>query len=61
MVDEVLKQRSPQLNQIYAKVGRTSIPTEQSLRVLYSVRSKRLRMEEMDYNILFRWFVAELG
>jgi transposase len=48
---------------MYAKVGRPSIPPEQLLRaqllqMLYSVRSERLLMEEMDYNILFRWFVG---
>jgi transposase len=63
MVDEVLKQLSPRFNQMYAKVGRPSIPPEQLLRaqllqMLYSVRSERLLMEEMDYNILFRWFVG---
>jgi transposase len=63
MVDEILKQLSPQLGKMYAKVGRPSIPPEQLLRaqllqMLYSVRSERLLMEEMDYNILFRWFVG---
>jgi transposase len=63
MVDEILKQLSPQFQKMYAKVGRPSIPPEQLLRaqllqVLYSVRSERLLMEEMDYNILFRWFVG---
>ena len=63
MVDEVLKQLSPQFHKMYAKVGRPSIPPEQLLRaqllqMLYSVRSERLLMEEMDYNILFRWFVG---
>jgi transposase len=63
MVDEILKQLSPQFNKMYAKVGRPSIPPEQLLRaqllqMLYSVRSERLLMEEMDYNILFRWFVG---
>jgi transposase len=63
MVDEILKQLSPQFNRMYAKVGRPSIPPEQLLRaqllqMLYSVRSERLLMEEMDYNILFRWFVG---
>jgi transposase len=48
---------------MYSKVGRPSIPPEQLLRaqllqMLYSVRSERLLMEEMDYNILFRWFVG---
>src|ERR1700747_2088598 len=59
----ILKQLSPQFNKMYAKVGRPSIPPEQLLRaqllqLFYSVRSERLLMEEMDYNILFRWFVG---
>jgi transposase len=63
IVDEILKQLSPQFNKMYAKVGRPSIPPEQLLRaqllqMFYSVRSERLLMEEMDYNILFRWFVG---
>src|SRR6202521_5280607 len=63
MVDEILRQLSPQFQKMYAKVGRPSIPPEQLLRaqllqMLYSVRSERLLMEEMDYNILFRWFVG---
>ena len=63
MVDEILKQLSPQFSKMYAKVGRPSIPPEQLLRaqllqMFYSVRSERLLMEEMDYNILFRWFVG---
>jgi len=58
MVDEVLKQLSPQFNKMYAKLGRTSIPTEQLLWVLYPVRSERLLIEERDYNILLRWFVG---
>jgi transposase len=63
MVDEILKQLSRQFSRMYAKVGRPSIPPEQLLRaqllqMLYSVRSERLLMEEIDYNILFRWFVG---
>jgi transposase len=63
MVDEILKKLSPRFDKMYAKVGRPSIPPEQLLRaqllqMLYSVRSERLLMEEMDYNILFRWFVG---
>jgi Transposase domain (DUF772) len=62
-VDEILKQLSPQFHKMYAKVGRPSISPEQLLRaqllqMLYSVRSERPLMEEMDYNILFRWFVG---
>jgi transposase len=63
MVDQILKQLSQQFDQMYAKVGRPSIPPEQLLRalllqLLYSVRSERLLVEEIDYNILFRWFVG---
>ena len=63
MVDAALKELSPQLDSVYARVGRPSIPPEQLLRaqllqMFYSVRSERLLMEEMDYNILFRWFVG---
>ena len=63
MVDVVLRELSPQFDQLYSKVGRPSIPPEQLLRalllqVLYSVRSERLLMEQLDYNLLFRWFVG---
>src|ERR1017187_9767648 len=63
MVDKVLKELSPEFGKMYSKVGRPSIPPEQLLRalllqMLYSVRSERLLIEEIDYNILFRWFVG---
>ena len=63
MVDEVLRQLSPRFDSMYASVGRPSIAPEKLLRaqllqMLYSVRSERLLMEEMDYNLLFRWFVG---
>src|SRR5262249_35380561 len=63
MVDQAVKQLSPGVNKMYSKVGRPSIPPEQLLRalllqMLYSVRSERLLVEEIDYNILFRWFVG---
>src|SRR5215469_246357 len=63
IVDEILKQLSRSSTGCYPKVGRPSIPPEQLLRaqllqMLYSVRSERLLMEEMDYNLLFRWFVG---
>ena len=63
MVDKVLKELSPEFNKMYSKVGRPSIPPEQLLRalllqMLYSVRSERMLIEEIDYNILFRWFVG---
>jgi len=63
MVDEVLAQMSPVFDAMYAKVGRPSIPPEKLLRaqllqMLYSIRSERLLMEEIDYSMLFRWFVG---
>src|SRR3974390_3082879 len=63
MVDEVLRALSPQFDRMYAREGRPSIAPEKLLRalvvqMLYSVRSERLLMEEIDYNILFRWFVG---
>src|SRR6059058_719920 len=63
MVDEVLTQLSRRFDAMYALVGRPSIPPEKLLRaqllqMLYSIRSERLLMEEMDYSMLFRWFVG---
>jgi transposase len=63
MVDEVLTQLSGRFDGMYATVGRPSIPPEKLLRaqllqMLYSIRSERLMMEEMDYNLRFRWFVG---
>lgn len=63
MVDFVLKRMSRRLGQVYADRGRASIPPERLLRamvvqILYSVRSERLLMEQMGYNMLFKWFVG---
>jgi transposase len=63
MVDEVLHELSRRFDAMYASTGRPSIPPEQLLRVqllqmLYSIRSERLLMEEIDYSMLFRWFVG---
>src|SRR5712692_9239342 len=63
MVDEALKELSPKFEGMYSDVGRPSIPPEQLLRALllqvfYTVRSERLLMEQLDYNLLFRWFVG---
>ena len=63
MVDTVLKRLSPRFEGMYAEGGRPSIPPEKLLRALllqylYSVRSERLLMEQLDYNLLFRWFVG---
>jgi transposase len=63
MADVALKAMSPLFAQLYSHAGRPSIPPEKLLRclllqVLYSVRSERLLMEQLDYNLLFRWFVG---
>jgi len=63
MGDAVLKEMSPRFARLYARVGRPSIAPERLLRALllqifYSVRSERLLMEQLDYNLLFRWFVG---
>src|SRR5574338_1056672 len=62
-VDTALTALSPKLEQLYARTGRPSIAPERLLRalllqVLYSLRSERLLMEELQYNLLFRWFVG---
>src|ERR671929_1482484 len=63
MADEALASMSKRFDAMYAKTGRPSIPPEKLLRaqliqMLYSVRSERLLMEEIDYSLLFRWFVG---
>src|SRR5712671_5800710 len=63
MTDEALSELQPRFNKLYAKKGRPSIAPEKLLRALllqalYSVRSERLLMEQLDYNLLFRWFVG---
>lgn len=63
MVDEVLEKLSPEFDRMYAKQGRPSVAPEKLLRaqllqMLYWVRSERLLMEEIDYSILFRWFIG---
>ena len=63
MVDEVLTQLSRRFDAMYASGGRPSIPPEkllqaQLLQMLYSIRSERLLMEEIDYTVLFRWFAG---
>jgi len=63
MTDEIFKQLSPRFDQLYARTGRPSIAPERLLRalllqVLYSVRSERMLMEQLNYNLLFRWFVG---
>ena len=63
MADEALTNMTERFEAMYAKTGRPSIPPEKLLRaqliqMLYSVRSERLLMEEIDYSMLFRWFVG---
>lgn len=63
MVDEALQELSPRLEGLYSSTGRPSIAPEKLLRALllqalYGKRSERLLMEELDYSLLFRWFVG---
>ncbi len=63
MVDAVLRELYPRFAKLYSDVGRPSIAPEKLLRalllqVLYTIRSERLLMEQLDYNLLFRWFVG---
>ena len=63
MTDAALARLSPRFDRLYSTTGRPSIPPEQLLRalllqMLYSIRSERLLMEELDYSVLFRWFVG---
>jgi len=63
IADEVLTGLSPRFSKMYAELGRPSIPPEQLLRALmlqglYTIRSERQLMEQLDYNLLYRWFVG---
>ncbi len=63
MTDAALQAMSPLFAQLYSRMGRPSIAPEKLLRALllqafYSVRSERLLMEQLNYNLLFRWFVG---
>jgi transposase len=63
MTDDVLATLSPRFDDMYSDIGRPSIHPEQLLRALvlqslYTIRSERLLMEEIDYSILFRWFIG---
>jgi len=65
LTDEALAALSPTFDAMYSNVGRPSIPPERLLKAtllmaFYSVRSERLFCEQLDYNLLFRWFLAEL-
>jgi transposase len=63
VTDTVLRRLSPELDALYADSGRPSIAPEYILRALllqvfFSIRSERLLVEQIDYNLLFRWFVG---
>jgi transposase len=63
VVDEILTAMSKRFDTLYAQSGRPSIPPERLLRALllqifFSVRSERMLMQQLDYNLLFRWFVG---
>jgi transposase len=63
MVDEILRAMAKDFDGMYAKTGRPSVPPERLLRavllqIFYSVRSERMVMEQMNYNLLFRWFIG---
>lgn len=63
MFDEALSELDPLFASLYSSIGRRSVAPEKLLRalllqILYSVRSERLLMEQLDYNLLFRWFVG---
>lgn len=63
IVDEALEVLSPEFERLYSRLGRPSIPPEKLLRALllqafYAIRSERQLIEQLDYNLLFRWFVG---
>jgi transposase len=63
LADDALRRLSPEFEKLYSKLGRPSIAPERLLRALllqcfYTIRSERLLMEQLDYNLLFRWFVG---
>src|SRR5262245_11537403 len=63
MTDEVFAALSPEFSKMYSDMGRPSIPPEQLLcalllQVFCTIRSERLLMEEIDYSVLFRWFIG---
>ena len=63
ITDQALEQLSPRFGALYIHFGRPSVPPEKLLRALllqalYTIRSERQLMEQLDYNLLFRWFVG---
>jgi transposase len=63
LVNDVLRALSGEFDKMYSDIGRPSIAPEKLLRalllqILYTIRSERMLMEQLDYNLLFRWFVG---
>ena len=63
LADQVLDRLNPTFCQLYPEGGRPSIPPEQLLlalllQAIYGIRSERMLIEQLDYNLLFRWFVG---
>ena len=63
LVNPILAALSPRFQQMYSRMGRPSIPPERLLRalllqILFTIRSERQLMEQLNYNLLFRWFVG---
>jgi len=63
LVDDVLRDMTREFDRLYVRIGRPSIPSErllraQPLQIFYSIRSERLLIEQLDYNLLFRWVVG---
>jgi transposase len=63
MTDRIFARLSPRFTKMYSDIGRPSIPPEQLLRALliqslYTIRSERLLMEEIEYSVLYRWFIG---
>jgi len=63
ITDRALERLSPRFGTLYVNFGRPSVPPEKLLRALllqalYTIRSERQLMEQLDYNLLFRWFVG---
>ena len=63
LCDIALKALSREFDRMYSEIGRPSIAPEKLLRalllqILYTIRSERMLMEQLDYNLLFRWFVG---
>jgi transposase len=63
LTDAALERLSPQFEKLYSRIGRPSVAPERLLRAsllqyFYGIRSERLLMEQLDYNLLFRWFVG---